>query len=582
MTEAARLPPTVTAAGDTGSEFAGLPLDRAVVVDRVCASFEAQWRLGPRPSVEGAVGGLPPEVRAAALDELVALDAFYRRRCGECPRAEEYTARFPELSATRLAAALEDGAGCPFEPDGGDVPGGRVGDYELLEEVGRGGMGVVFKARQVSLGRVVALKMVLAGAFASPSQREQFRAEAASAAALDCEHIVPVYEVGEHQGRLFFSMKLVAGGSLARQAERFRDPRTAAGLLAAVARAVHHAHQRGILHRDLKPANILVDDSGHPYVTDFGLARRLGSALTHSHAVAGTPAYMAPEQAAGNVRALTTSADVYALGAILYELLTGRPPFRAGTVWDTLHQVIEGHPAPPRQLNPAVDRDLEAVCLKCLEKDPARRYGSADELARELDSYLAGESVRARDGAAARMLLPWLRDSRHKDILAAHGRAWNWQAGVMFSTMAVTNVLYWRGCAAPAVYLAVWGAGMCGWVFAAWYFIARRGRELSPVERQLIQLTTMSLATSALFLVCAHLTDTPPMRALALWLLLMTLSAGAGAVVLGGTFYVLTGLCAAAAVVIAVAPSVGPIVFGTAYAVGMVAAAWSHTGARGD
>jgi len=286
-----------------------------------------------------------------------------------------------------------------------------VGDYELLEEVARGAMGVVFRARQRSANRVVALKMILAGELAGPAELRRFRAEAEAAANLDHPHILPVYEVGEHDGRAYFSMKLAPGGTLAgRVRDLVADPASAAALMAKLARAIHFAHQRGILHRDLKPANVLLDADDTPLITDFGLAKRTGadSGMTQSGAIVGTPSYMAPEQARSG-KTVTTASDVYALGAILYELLAGRPPFRGESVTDTLFLVMEQVPPHPRTVNPKVDRDLAAVALKCLEKDPAERYESAAALADDLDRWSAGESTRARPLGPTAQAWRWLK-----------------------------------------------------------------------------------------------------------------------------------------------------------------------------
>ncbi len=377
-------------------------------------------------SDENAVSQRERRVNRAIAEYLEA------ERLGRAPNREDWLRQHPDLadelrsfftdrdSFGRLAQPVGPPAGPIAAPDAptlapgetaGAVPA-RVryfGDYELLEEIARGGMGVVYKARQVSLGRTVAVKMILSGQLASPDDVQRFRREAEAAANLDHPNVVPIYEVGEHGGQHYFSMKLIEGGSLAGRSMPL-PARQAAGLVAAVARAVHHAHPRGVLHRDLKPGNILLDAEGQPHVTDFGLARRVEGEVRHTRtgAIVGTPGYMAPEQASAE-KGLTTAVDVYGLGAVLYELLTGRPPFRAETPLDTLLQVLERDPEPPRKLNPRIDRDLETVCLKCLEKDPARRYDSAAALADDVQRFLDGEPIRARPVGRGERVVRWFR-----------------------------------------------------------------------------------------------------------------------------------------------------------------------------
>ena len=273
------------------------------------------------------------------------------------------------------------------------------GDYEIIRELARGGMGVVFEARQVSLNRKVALKMILAGQLAEETDVKRFHTEAEAAANLDHPGIVPIFEVGQHESQHYFSMGFVDGPSLAgRLAEGPLPPRHAAELIRRVSDAIEYAHQRGVIHRDLKPANILLDAQGNPRVTDFGLAKKVqsDSGLTGSGQIMGTPSYMPPEQAGGKRGEVGPAADVYALGATLYALLIGRPPFQAATAMDTVIQVLSEEAVPPRRLNAAIPLDLETICLKCLEKEPARRYVSAAALAAELGRFLRGEPILAR------------------------------------------------------------------------------------------------------------------------------------------------------------------------------------------
>ncbi|HZU38223.1 MAG TPA: serine/threonine-protein kinase, partial [Gemmataceae bacterium] len=307
---------------------------------------------------------------------------------------------------------------------------GRVGDYELLEELGHGGMGRVYKARQRSLGRLVALKMVRLDGPATDVDRLRFRTEAEAAARLDHPNIVPVYEVGEHDGQPYLAIRYVDGGSLRQHLDRFRDePLAAAALVATLAKAVHHAHERGVLHRDLKPGNVLLEwpagPNGAPtaHVADFGLARLVDqdSGLTRTGDMVGTPSYMAPEQASGGTAAITTASDIYGLGAILYALLTGQPPFVGATVLDTLEQVRHREPEPPRRLNPRVSRDLETICLKCLRKEPGKRYASTWELAEDLRRLQMQEPISARPTSPGERLILWTK--RRPALAAVYGLA---------------------------------------------------------------------------------------------------------------------------------------------------------------
>jgi serine/threonine-protein kinase len=433
------------------------------------------WRQGQRPDVDGflaAAGPLSPQELAAVLrvdqrarwqaGERVPAESYLRRyaaleaepdsavdliygefllreKRGEAPALDEYLWRFPEHAAAlrpqielhrALASEPEAAAGgappaaettdgTPPGPNPapcGEGPWPDVAGYEVLGELGRGGMGVVYQARQRGLNRPVALKMLLAGPHADPDQRARFRAEAEAVARLQHPHIVQIHEVGEADGRPFLSLEFVDGGTLKhRLSGAPRPARESARLVETLARAVHHAHQHGVLHRDLKPANVLLTADGTPKITDFGLAKQLpgpegpaAGVRTESGAIVGTPNYMAPEQAAGRLKEVGPAADTYALGTILYELLTGRPPFQGETPLDTLQQVVSEEPVPPAQLR-RLPRDLETICLKCLEKQPSRRYASALALADDLGRFLAGETIRARRVSKIERLWRWCR-----------------------------------------------------------------------------------------------------------------------------------------------------------------------------
>jgi serine/threonine protein kinase/tetratricopeptide (TPR) repeat protein len=389
-----------------------LPLSQAQRLNEVCDRFERAWRAGPRPNIEDYLGDTPEPDRAALLRELIALDMAYRRQAGEQPQPDVYRDRFPFVSVLARVTSGDPLATTPEAPAAATTSLPNVPGYELLRELGRGGMGVVYLARQLRLNRLVALKMVLAGEHARPDDLLRFLAEAEAIAQLQHPHIVQIYEVGQHAGLPFFALEYLDGGSLAHKLQGTPLPaREAAQLVETLAQAVQAAHARGIIHRDLKPANVLLDQEGRPKISDFGLAKRLdaGPGLTQTGLILGTPSYMAPEQAEGKGKEVGPAADVYALGATLYELLTGRPPFKAATPMETVRQVLEEEPVSPRRLQPGLARDLETICLTCLHKEPTRRYPTAEALAEDLRRYRQGEPITARPVGSGERLVKWVR-----------------------------------------------------------------------------------------------------------------------------------------------------------------------------
>src|SRR5438094_2113887 len=323
------------------------------------------------------------------------------------------------------------------------------GDYELLEQIGRGGQGVVFRARQKSLNRTVALKVISLGQWASKTHLKRFRLEAEAAARLEHPGIVPIHGVGERDGQCYFSMKFIEGGQLDEVVKQTpMSIRHAVELITKVARTVHYAHQHGILHRTLKPGNILLDQKGEPHLTDFGLARLVESesSVTHTLEVLGTPSYMAPEQAVGNNAAISSVTDVYGLGAVLYQLLTGHPPFAGGTIYETIKLLLDTEPRQPCLLNPKIDRDLSTICLKCLEKDPKRRYLSALALAEDLEHWLKHEPIEAKRSGFVTHAHKWVQRNPAIAALVASLVAlaatigWTiWKSGLFRSATVMCN-----------------------------------------------------------------------------------------------------------------------------------------------
>ncbi len=376
-----------------------------------------RWREGERKLVEGYLEQQPA---LKAQDEVVLAllysEIVLRENRQETPQLQEYVQRFPQFEAQlrhqfdarrsqeatftqapvqpRTVNAEVDTIAMPEQPAEVEAP--TAPGYEMLSVLGHGGMGVVYKARQVRLNRIVALKMIRSGDRAGARELARFHVEAEAVAGLCHPNIVRIYDFGEQNGRPYFSMELVDGGSLAKKLDgKPLPPREAAELAQTLARAVHYVHQRQILHRDLKPANVLLTPDGIPKIADFGLAKRLDvdMKITATHAVLGTASYMAPEQAEGKTKNVGPAADIYALGAILYESLAGRPPFKAATRELTLCYVLCSDPVPPSQLQAEVPPELEAICLKCLQKRPEQRYASAEALAEDLRRFLAGEPI---------------------------------------------------------------------------------------------------------------------------------------------------------------------------------------------
>ncbi|MEM8678111.1 MAG: serine/threonine-protein kinase [Planctomycetota bacterium] len=452
------------------------------------------------------------------------------------------------------------------------------GDYELLEELGRGGMGIVYRAHQKSLNREVAVKMLLRGQLASEADEARFRVEAESAARLQHPGIVPVYEVGKCDGRLFFSMQYVPGITLAKKlADGPLDPRESAKIVGQVARAIDFAHGLGVLHRDLKPSNILIDKSGDAHVMDFGLAQRVsdGESLTRTGAVLGTPTYMSPEQAAGRRGQLGPPSDVYSLGSVLYHTLAGRPPFQAASPVDVVLLVLEQEPLPPRVFNAKVDRDLGMIALRCLQKPPDLRYETAAALADDLDAYLADEPVSARSGHFSQIIGRWFRETHHAVVLQNWGLLWMWHSLVLFVVCALTNLLQVMGDDNRIHYFLLWTAGLGTWAAVFWWLRQRMG-PVTFVERQIAHVWAASMISIGGLFPLEYLLDLPALTLTPL----LGLSSGMvfliKAGMLTGTFYVQAAALFLCSLAIARFPDVGHLIFGTVSALCFFIPGWKY------
>lgn len=404
-------------------------------------------------------------------------------------------------------------------PIAGGEPPRLFGDYELIEVLGEGGMGVVYKARQISLDRLVALKFIRGGSLASPASLVRFESEARAAAGLEHSSIVPIFEVGQVDGQPYLAMQLIQGQTLARLLEKGPvPPRRAARILHGIAAAVDVAHRNGILHRDLKPANILLDEHFNPHVTDFGLAKSFlrdenTAQATQPGAILGTPTYMSPEQAAGNRGELGPVSDVYSLGAILYAMLTGRPPFQGASAVDTVLMVLEQDPVPPRMLSAKVDRDLEMVALKCLQKPQELRYATAGEVVADLKRYLEGSPLAARSGRLSDVIARLFRESHHATVLENWGLLWMWHALILLVLCVVTNWFHTLRLTVPQMnqplpYVLLWGGGLAVWAPIFWAVRCRAG-PVTAVERQIAHVWGASIAGVVLLFVVEYLLGQP-------------------------------------------------------------------------
>jgi serine/threonine-protein kinase len=556
----------------------------------------------PADSSDATWAGCDESLLASLLDELM-----QAQRQGRQPDVEQAAARHPALaselrslwatvwvaeemarkgSAVPGTAARQDACSetidwkTSTEPDIAIVPvldstadgssRGRFGDYELFEELGRGGMGIVWRARELARDRIVALKQLVRGQASTPQDIERFRVESQAAAGLAHPHIVPVFQAGECGGQPYFTMQYIEGTTLARKlADGPLQAQEAARLLIPVCRAVHYAHDCGVLHRDLKPSNILIDRQGNPYVSDFGLAKRIDvdPSLTPSGALLGTPSYMPPEQAGGSGSGsgrrspLGPAADVYSLGAILYHMLTGRPPFQAATPIETMLLALEHDPILPRALNPRVDSDLEMITLRCLQKSPALRYRSAAALAEDLELFLRGDPVSARSTSLRALAARLMGETQHAPVLENWGSLWIYHSIAMLGFFGVANWLYVHGVTDRWPYLLIFTVGLCGWAAFFWA-LRRRGGPIRFVERQLAHIWGAGIVSINLIFMVEWLLDMPvwklaPMLAVTNGMLFM-IKAG----ILSGGYYVQAGITFLTIFPMAAFPRLAPLIFG--------------------
>ncbi len=535
-------------------------VDQDQLLADLLAGLSERVRLGQEADVD-AVAALYPDL-ARELRELWAAVQI----------AEAFTPRDDGALRAERAGLAVLAAPAPKE-----FEARTFGDYDLLDELGRGGMGVVYKARQRSLQRTVALKMILRGELATPEDLARFQAEARAAARLEHPNIVAVYDAGQSDGQAYFTMRQVEGQTLADLLSAGpMKARDAAKCLAVISRAVHYAHENGILHRDLKPSNVLIDRDGAPHVTDFGLAKwvagtadapRVGPTL--SGGIVGTPAYMAPEQISHQRCKPSPASDVYSLGVILYDMLTGRPPFQAPTPVDVLLLVLDQDPVRPRLLNPKVDPDLEVICLKCLQKEPALRYGSAADLAGDLEAFLKGETLSISSihlGSLILLARRALRETHHAVVLENWGVLWMYNSAMILLITALRPGMHKGGVTNPFWYLLLWGGGLIVWGTAFWR-MRKRGGPVLFVERQVAHIWAGSVVATIGVFIVEVLLKLPVLTLSPILAVIAGLTFLVKAGMLSGSFYVSAAALFLTAIPMSIYPEYGPLMFGFVSAV---------------
>lgn len=519
-----------------------------------------------------------------ALLEAVLAEYLERQETQSLPCPDEYLERYPEL-ADELQVFFRNHQWLKgSDSEEVSLVGQQVGAYRLEAEIARGGMGIVYRARQAGLDRAVAVKLIGSGVLASHEQRRRFRIEAEAASRLQHPNIVPIYEIGSWQGHSFYSMPLIEGPSLEVWVrERSCRPAEAAQMVATVARAVAHAHLAGIVHRDLKPANILIDDQGRPQLADFGLAKAPhdGSLLTQTGQVLGTPHYMSPEQAAGK-HDVGPATDIYALGAILYSLLTGRPPHgdsceSVDSPPEILRRVLQDDPVPPREICREVPGDLQRVCLKCLQRDPGDRYRSAEALAEDLDRFGCGEAVDAAGSGMLSAVARALRRDQHQQYFAHWGRALLLMGVIIFAAHVAIfafSFLPWSPWLGRRLPRAVMFAGLAGT-----FYCYRRGAVLprSAAERPVWSIWVGYLASLTIIHILIHLMEVEH----SILLPITAALGGFGFIAMGGHIWggcqILGGLFFAAAIPSALFPATAPLWLGTAWLLSLATLAYRYS-----